>query len=205
MGRGVARAVGRSVGSAAGSSSSFNIGEIIGICVGIAVGLLALYCICGAICGGGCSDSTSESPPPATGKEQRCDQAGSLVVPGRGYDWANPNDPSDLTMQLKPNLVAHGDGRVVPALGFAWANPQDAEDERVVQVPIPQMSAPAAADQSVEMAVMPVSLLPNEAPGSALDPAPRQPPILAVERRSSGQTLQSCVALLDLDGNSGAR
>jgi hypothetical protein len=135
MGRGVARAVGRSVGSAAGSSSSFNIGEIIGICVGIAVGLLALYCICVAICGGGCSDSTSESPPPATGKEQRCDQAGSLVVPGRGYDWAIPNDPSDLSMHLKPNLVAHDDGRVEPAFGFAWANPQDPEDERVVQVP----------------------------------------------------------------------
>ena len=134
MGRVVARAAGRLAGSA-GSSSSGNIGEIIGICVGIVVGYVALHCMYVAICGGGCSDSTSESPPSATGKEQRCDQAGNLVVPGRGYDWANPNDPSDLSMHLKPNLVAHDDGRVEPAFGFAWANPQDPEDERVVQVP----------------------------------------------------------------------
>ncbi len=43
--------------------------------------------------------------------------------------------------------------------------------------PIPQMQmcAPAAAGQSVEMAVMPVSLLPNEPPIQALAPAPMLP------------------------------
>jgi hypothetical protein len=37
------------------------------------------------------------------------------------------------------------------------------------------MCAPAAAGQSVEMAVMPVSLLPNEPPSQALAPAPMLP------------------------------
>jgi hypothetical protein len=58
----------------------------------------------------------------------------------------------------------------MPAAGFVWVDASDLSNDRVER-PIPQiqMCAPADAGQSVELAVMPVSLSlhPNEPPGLA--------------------------------------
>ena len=99
-----------------------------------------------------------------------CEHAGADLIPGRGYIWTNPSDPTDSSVKLKPdlaalNLVVDGAGRVLPAPGFVWVDASDLSNDRVEQ-PIPQMQmhALAAEGHSVEMAVMsmPLSLHPNE-------------------------------------------
>ena len=77
--------------------------------------------------------------------------AGTTLSPGRGYTWANPNDPAETSVKLKPdlaarNLVVDGAGRVLPAPGFVWVDVSDHTNDRVVpqQVLAIAMQCPSA-------------------------------------------------------------
>jgi len=54
--------------------------------------------------------------------------------PANGYQWANPQDPKDFRVKLKPGLIKTEDG-FRPAIGYHWINPKDPKDFRVERIP----------------------------------------------------------------------